>query len=102
MSGGPRDQEKQPVKVKKLQWDWDLEHQDRAKEARADGAFHHVQPFHVDRNVLKDVVKEKLQVDIARIVFLSSGESYGSTELVHRSHTIYRYRRHIPQGVSEL
>jgi hypothetical protein len=70
MSGGARDQEQPP---KKLEWDWDLEHQDRAKEAKADRAVHNAQPFLVDRRVLKDVVKEKFQVDVARIVFLSSG-----------------------------
>ena len=73
MSGGARAQEQPPLK--KLEWDWDLEHQDRAKETKADRAVHNAQPFLVDRRVLKDVVKEKLRVDVARIVFLSSGAS---------------------------
>lgn len=80
MSGGARDQEKLPPK--QLKWDWDLEHRDRAREAREDRAVHHAQPFLVDRRVLKDVVKEKFQVDVARIVFLSSGELHRSTEHV--------------------
>jgi len=99
MSGGVRDLERPPPK--KLEWDWDLEHRDRAKEAKADRAVHHAQPFHVDRSVLKDVVKEKFKVDVARIVFLSSGASYVSTELIPRSQALHRYRRHVPQGTSE-
>lgn len=74
MSGGARDQERPATK--KLEWDWTIEHQDRAKEAKADRAVHHAQPFLVDRRVLRDVVKGKFQVDVARIVFLSSGASY--------------------------
>jgi hypothetical protein len=74
MSGGTRDQER-PAK-KKLEWDWGLEHQDRAKETKADRAVHHAQPFLVDRRVLRDVVKEKFRLDVARIVFLSSGASH--------------------------
>jgi len=77
MSGGVRDQGQPPSK--KLEWDWDLEHQDRAKEVKADRAIHHAQPFLVDRRVLKDVVKEKFKVDVARIGFLSSGASHKST-----------------------
>jgi len=30
--------------------------------------------FEVDRKILKDVVREKLGVDVGRITFLSSGE----------------------------
>ena len=77
MSGRPRDT--QPPS-KKLEWDWDLEHQDRAKETRADRAVHNAQPFLVDRRILKNVVEEKFLVGVARIVFLSSGKFHGSTE----------------------
>ena len=77
MSGRARDPQPPP---KKLEWDWDLEHQDRAKEAKADRAVHNAQPFLVDRKILKDVVKEKFHVDVARIVFLSSGKFRKSTE----------------------
>lgn len=73
MSGRARDQEHLPPK--KLEWDWNLEHQDRAKEAKADRAVHNAQVFLVDRRILRDVVKEKFQVEVARIVFISSGES---------------------------
>jgi len=100
MSGGVRDQERSPPK--KLEWDWDLEHQDRAKEAKADRAIHHAQPFHVDRRVLKDVAKEKFKVDVARISFLSSGASHKSMELIPRPHSLYHFRRHVPQGISTL
>ena len=98
MPGGVGDQ-KQPTK--KLEWDWDLEHQDRAQEAKADGAVHNAQPFLVDRRVLKDVVKDKFQIDVARIAFLTSGASYNSPQLP-RSHFLCRYRRHVPQGISKF
>jgi hypothetical protein len=57
-----------------IEWDWDLEHEDRRKEAQADAKLHGAQPFEVDRKILKDVVREKLGVDVGRITFLSSGE----------------------------
>jgi hypothetical protein len=57
-----------------LQWNWEAEHEDRRKEARMDRAVHNAQPFQVDRRVLKDVAKEKLGIDVARIVYLSSGK----------------------------
>lgn len=72
MSGGPSDLD--PLQ-KRLEWDWYIEHQDRAKEAKVDKAVHHAQPFLVDRRVLKDIVKERFHVDVARITFLSSGVS---------------------------
>lgn len=56
-----------------LAWNWALEHEDRKKEARADAAVHGVPPFQVDRKLLKDIVHEKMGVDVARIVFLGSG-----------------------------
>ena len=97
MSGGARDQKP----TKKLEWDWDLEHQDRAQEAKADAAVHNAQPFLVDRRVLKDVVKENFKIDVARIVFLTSGAPYNSPSLIPRSHLLCRYRRHFPQGISK-
>jgi hypothetical protein len=57
-----------------IEWDWDVEHEDRRKEAHADAKLHGAQPFEVDRKILKDVVREKLGVDVGRITFLSSGE----------------------------
>jgi hypothetical protein len=58
-----------------IEWDWDLEHEDRRIEAQADAAMHGFQPFQVDRKVLKDVVREKMDTEVGRIKFLSSGMS---------------------------
>ncbi|KAH7924932.1 hypothetical protein BV22DRAFT_1012251 [Leucogyrophana mollusca] len=55
-------------------WDWDVEHEDRRREAKADAALHGAQPFQVDRRVLKDVVREKMDCEVGRITFLSSGK----------------------------
>jgi hypothetical protein len=59
-----------------LKWDWDLEHADRKAEREADAAFHREVPFEVDRRVLKDVVQEKMGMEVGRITFLSAGASY--------------------------
>jgi hypothetical protein len=56
-----------------FEWDWDLERADRQREAKADSAVHGAQPFLVDRNLLRDVIKEKLDCQVGRITFLSSG-----------------------------
>ncbi|KAJ7599205.1 hypothetical protein C8J56DRAFT_184113 [Mycena floridula] len=56
-----------------LEWNWEVEHEDRKREAKADAALHGSTPFQVDRKVLKDVVREKAAVDVVRITFLSSG-----------------------------
>ncbi|KIJ63793.1 hypothetical protein HYDPIDRAFT_112752 [Hydnomerulius pinastri MD-312] len=56
-----------------VQWDWDIEHEDRKREAKADAGLHGAQPFQVDRRVLKDVVREKTHSEVGRITFLSSG-----------------------------
>ncbi|KAF8137085.1 hypothetical protein EV363DRAFT_1414549 [Boletus edulis] len=56
-----------------IEWDWDVEHEDRKREAKADAALHDEQPFHVDRRVLKDIVREKTRCEVGRITFLSSG-----------------------------
>ncbi|GJE86638.1 hypothetical protein PsYK624_027190 [Phanerochaete sordida] len=56
-----------------LTWSWELEHQDRKKEAQADAAVHGAPPFQVDRKLLKDIVQEKAQKDVARIQFLGAG-----------------------------
>ncbi|KAF8641804.1 hypothetical protein AX16_009785 [Volvariella volvacea WC 439] len=62
-----------PLPPHLLKWNWDIEHQDRQREAKADKALLDATPFQVDRRVLKDVVLEKMGVDVARITFLSSG-----------------------------
>ncbi|KAI0287109.1 hypothetical protein BC826DRAFT_73329 [Russula brevipes] len=56
-----------------VEWDWNVEQADRKREAKADSAVHGVPPFHVDRNILRDVIKEKLDCRVGRIEFLSSG-----------------------------
>ncbi|EIW77328.1 hypothetical protein CONPUDRAFT_84449 [Coniophora puteana RWD-64-598 SS2] len=59
-----------------VEWDWDIEHADRARENKADAAqpLHDAAvPFQVDRRVLKDVVREKTGAEVGRIKFISSG-----------------------------
>ncbi|KAH8097079.1 hypothetical protein BXZ70DRAFT_895477 [Cristinia sonorae] len=56
-----------------VQWDWDIEHEDRRREAKADAAIHNAQPFQVDRKLLKDIVYEKMSAEVARIQFLGAG-----------------------------
>lgn len=60
-----------------LRWDWEIEHADRRKERKADAALHGATPFEVDRRVLKDIVREKMGVDVGLITFLSAGEFSG-------------------------
>lgn len=57
-----------------LVWDWTVEHEDRRKERKADAALHGTTPFEVDRKLLKDVVREKMEQEVGRITFLSAGE----------------------------
>ena len=57
-----------------IEWSWDIEREDRQREAKADAALHDAQPFHVDRRVLKDIVREKTHCEVGRIAFLSSGK----------------------------
>jgi hypothetical protein len=56
-----------------IEWDWDIEHEDRRLEAAADAAMHGAQPFQVDRKILKDVVRENMGAEVGRIKFLNSG-----------------------------
>ena len=65
-----------------LQWDWTTEHADRKRESKADAAFHGASPFEVDRRVLKDVVREKMGVEVGRITFLSAGMSLSGVSAV--------------------
>lgn len=58
-----------------LQWHWETEHTDRQHERKADAALHGATPFEVDRRVLKDVVREKMGIEVGRITFLSAGVS---------------------------
>lgn len=63
-----------------LIWDWDIEHEDRKRERKADSdaTLRGATPFEVDRRVLKDVVREKIGVEVGRISFLSAGMSWPS------------------------
>ena len=82
-----------------LVWDWALEHADRKKEARADAAVHGAPPFQVDRKLLKDIVHEKMDAEVARITFLGAGV-YPVTHSVSRlTDASPRPNRHIPQGM---
>ncbi|EAU81509.2 protein kinase subdomain-containing protein PKL/CAK/Fmp29 [Coprinopsis cinerea okayama7 len=57
-----------------LEWDWDIEHEDRKREKERDATlFPRETPFEVDRRLLKDVVREKMGVEVGRIKFLSAG-----------------------------
>jgi hypothetical protein len=56
-----------------IEWNWDVEHADRRREAKTDASLHDAQPFQVDRRVLKDIVREKTHCEVGRITFLSSG-----------------------------
>jgi hypothetical protein len=58
-----------------LVWDWDIEHEDRRRERKDDASFKGSAPFEVDRRVLRDVVREKMGIDVGRIKFLSAGMS---------------------------
>lgn len=56
-----------------LLWNWELEHEDRKKEAKADASVHGAPPFQVDRKLLKDIVHEKMGTAVARITYLGAG-----------------------------
>ncbi|KAG7086800.1 hypothetical protein E1B28_002728 [Marasmius oreades] len=56
-----------------LVWDWDVEQKDRQREAKMDASVHGAIPFEVDRKILKDVVREKMGIEVGRIEFISSG-----------------------------
>ncbi|OJT01718.1 hypothetical protein TRAPUB_7774 [Trametes pubescens] len=62
-----------PVQKPHLVWDWDIEHADRQAERKADAAVHGAIPFEVDRKLLKDIVKERMGADVARIKYLGAG-----------------------------
>jgi hypothetical protein len=62
-----------PATASTTEWDWNLEHADRKREVKADSAVHGAPPFHVDRNILRDVIREKLDCRVGRITFLNSG-----------------------------
>lgn len=61
--------------LKPLKWSWEVEHEDRRKEAKADAAVHGAAPFQIDRKLLRDIVQEKMAAEVVRIQFLGAGES---------------------------
>ncbi|RXW22754.1 hypothetical protein EST38_g3099 [Candolleomyces aberdarensis] len=87
-----------------LAWDWDIEHEDRQRERRADAAMRDTTPFEVDRRLLKDVVREKMGIEVGRIKFLSAGtfhKAYVIT-LVNREELVARVaRRFMPRLKTE-
>ncbi|KAI0776373.1 hypothetical protein BC629DRAFT_1525836 [Irpex lacteus] len=62
-----------PVEKKPLVWDWALEHEDRKKEAKSDEARHGAGPFQVDRKLLKDIVREKMEAEVGYLITLADG-----------------------------
>lgn len=80
-----------------LVWSWPTEHEDRQKERNADAASHNARPFEVDRKILKDVVREKMGVDVGKITFMSAGESKVSVHQFMPSLTKLTFR-YISQG----
>ncbi|KAF8157135.1 hypothetical protein B0H34DRAFT_712357 [Crassisporium funariophilum] len=93
-----------PSPLPPLEWDWAIEHADRKKERKADAALHGATPFEVDRRVLKDVVREKMGVEVGRITFLSAGTFHKAylVTLVDRVELVARVaRRFMPRLKTE-
>ncbi|TRM59631.1 hypothetical protein BD626DRAFT_559529 [Schizophyllum amplum] len=87
-----------------LEWDWNIEHDDRKREAAADATLLDASPFQVDRRVLKDVVREQMSLDVGRIQFLSAGTFHKAylVTLVNRRQIIARVaRRFMPRLKTE-
>lgn len=63
------DQSSEPI-----EWDWDVEAEDRDRERQVDHDLQGAPIFQVERRVLKDVVREKMDCEAGRIKFLSAGE----------------------------
>lgn len=91
----PTQTKKKPVK--KLEWDWALEHADRTRELRLDAAGGVGDIFQIDRKALRDAVKEKMGGEVVRIRFISSGSS--STPYIH-PHFIHSHLLMCIQGRS--
>ncbi|TBU59358.1 hypothetical protein BD310DRAFT_925391 [Dichomitus squalens] len=93
-----------PSEEHSLEWDWDIEHEDRKAEARADAAVHHAMPFQVDRKLLKDIVHERMGAEVARIRFLGAGTFHKGylVTLVDRREVVARVaRRFMPRLKTE-
>ena len=77
-----------PEQETPLVWDWDVEHEDRRAEAKADAAVHGATPFQVDRKLLKDIVHERMGAEVARIKFLGAGASHSNESLLDSNLTL--------------
>ncbi|KAG5718895.1 hypothetical protein E4T56_gene17382, partial [Termitomyces sp. T112] len=87
-----------------LQWNWEIEHADRKREAKADAAADGAAPFPVDRKVLKDVVREHRGIAVGRIKFLSAGtfhKAYLVTMVDHTELVASVARRYMPRLKTE-
>ncbi|KAI6040112.1 hypothetical protein EDC04DRAFT_2679705 [Pisolithus marmoratus] len=64
-----------PASYTPVRWNHDEELADRRREADADSVTVHaaIQPLHVDRRVLRDIVRDSVHAQVGRITFLSSG-----------------------------
>ncbi|RPD65621.1 hypothetical protein L226DRAFT_530838 [Lentinus tigrinus ALCF2SS1-7] len=94
----------QPEQEPPLVWDWDVEHEDRRAEAKADAAVHGAMPFQVDRKLLKDIVHERMGAEVARIKFLGAGTFHKGylVTLVDRREVVARVaRRFMPRLKTE-
>ncbi|TEB31932.1 hypothetical protein FA13DRAFT_1754691 [Coprinellus micaceus] len=80
LKGSPLTGDREPPLV----WDWDIEHADRKRERQEDAALRDQAPFEVDRRLLKDVVREKMGVEVGRIRFLSAVTLVNHEDLVAR------------------
>lgn len=83
-----------------LAWSWEIEHEDRKKEAKADAAIHGAPPFQVDRKLLKDIVHEKMGAEVARIQYLGAGECKHVFPVVFGAKltVVFSSSRNLPQG----
>src|ERR1700722_8552059 len=76
-----------------LEWDWDVDYEDRKLEEKADAAFQ------IDRKVLKDVVKEKMGIEVGRINFLSSGQFQLTLLVVTSADDLFALQAHFTRHV---
>ncbi|KXN82752.1 Altered inheritance of mitochondria protein 9, mitochondrial [Leucoagaricus sp. SymC.cos] len=97
-----RKRTRQELPVPGLVWDWDIEHGDRKQERKADSdaTLRGATPFEVDRRVLRDIVHEKMGVEVGRIKFLSAGtfhKAYLITLVDHEEVVARVARRMMPR-----
>lgn len=96
----PKKRPRQETTKPALVWDWDIEHEDRKREKNADASLRGAAPFEVDRRALKDVVREKIGLEVGRIRFLSAGTFHKAylITLVNYEEIVARVaRRYMPR-----